>query len=175
MRRTADVLEGSQHELARLKDEHQRLQADNVALQRQLERQTDDKSSTLRQRDTELGKNRELTAVLYDLEAKNRNREDQLMAAKKEMDDVRFSNSSMMDRNDDVKAEIDALQRHVQLLEIQNRDLNQELEKFVQTDEQIRATLNRRDRVQDLREKTEHELRRSMADLERSSPTRGRR
>ena len=35
------------------------------------------------------------------------------MACKKEMDDVRFSNSSMMDRNDDVKAEIDALQRHV--------------------------------------------------------------
>jgi len=46
------------------------------------------------------------------------------------------------------------------------------LEKFVETDEQIRATLNRRDRVQDLRVKTDQELARSMRDLERASPTR---
>jgi hypothetical protein len=57
-------------------------------------------------------------------------------------------------------------------LEQQNRDLNKELEKFVETDEQIRQTLNRRDRVVDLRTKTEVELQRSLYDLERSSPQR---
>jgi hypothetical protein len=57
------------------------------------------------------------------------------MASRKELDDVRFSNSSMLDRNDDIKAEIDALQKHVSLLESQNRDLNIELERFVETDE----------------------------------------
>jgi len=50
--------------------------------------------------------------------------------------------------------------------------LNVELEKFVETDEEIRARLNRRDRVHDLRARTEQELRKSMHDLERSSPTR---
>jgi len=74
--------------------------------------------------------------------------------------------------NDDMRAEIDALQRHCNVLQGQNRDLNQELEHFVQTDEQIRATLNRRDRVNDLRMKTETEIRASYADLERSSPRR---
>ena len=49
------------------------------------------------------------------------------MASRKEIDDVRFSNSSMIDRNEDIQAEIDALQRHVSLLEGQNRDLNIEL------------------------------------------------
>jgi low affinity Fe/Cu permease len=49
------------------------------------------------------------------------------------------------------------------------------LEKFVETDEQIRSTLNRRDRVVDIRHKTEYELQRSMADLERSSPARRKR
>jgi len=44
------------------------------------------------------------------------------------------------------------------VLEQQNRDLNKELEKFVETDEHIRATLNRRERVVDLRTKTEVEL-----------------
>ena len=32
LRRTADVLESSSHELARLKDDHQRIQADNIAI-----------------------------------------------------------------------------------------------------------------------------------------------
>jgi hypothetical protein len=34
LRRTAEGLDGAQHELARLKDDHQRLQQENVALQR---------------------------------------------------------------------------------------------------------------------------------------------
>ena len=38
LRRTADVLDSSQGDLARLKDEHQRLQAENISLQRQLDR-----------------------------------------------------------------------------------------------------------------------------------------
>ena len=51
------------------------------------------------------------------------------------MDDVRFNNNSMVDRNGDLKSEIEALQAHVNVLEIQNRDLNKELERFVETDE----------------------------------------
>ena len=46
------------------------------------------------------------------------------------------------------------------------------MEKFVETDEQIRATLNRRDRVADLRVRTEKELTMSIRELERASPTR---
>jgi len=56
-----------------------------------------------------LQKNRELSSGLYDLEAKNKNRDDQIMLVRKDMDDVRFSNSSMIDRNADIKAEIEAL------------------------------------------------------------------
>ena len=133
---------------------------------------SEEKVALLRQRDIELQKNRELSAILFDLEGKNRNRDDQLIILRKEVDDVKFSNSSLFDRNSDLKAEIAALQQHISVLELQNRDLNKELEKFVETDEQIRATLNRRDRVVDLRSKTEVELQRSLYDLERSSPQR---
>ncbi len=42
----------------------------------------------------------------------------------------------------------------------------------METDEEIRARLNRRDRVMGLRQRTEHELMRSMTDLERASPSR---
>ena len=46
------------------------------------------------------------------------------------------------------------------------------MDKFVNTDEQIRSTLNRRDRVDNLRSKVDYELKRSLNDLERSSPAR---
>ena len=78
----------------------------------------------------------------------------------------------MVDRNGDLRGEIEALQGHIGLLDVQNRDLNKELEKFVETDEQIRATLNRRDRVADLRVRTEKELQHSIRELENKSPTR---
>lgn len=89
----------------------------------------------MRQRDIELQKNRELSALLFDLETKNRSRDDQIIVIRKELDDVKFSNSSIVDRNADMTAEIAALQNHVNVLEAQNRDLNRELEKFVETDE----------------------------------------
>jgi len=92
--------------------------------------------------------------------------------ARKEADNIRFSNNNLLERNQDIKAEIDALQSHCNVLQAQNRDLNLELERFVQTDEQIRATLNRRDRVMNLRERTEYEIGKSQHDVERSSPHR---
>lgn len=99
-------------------------------------------------------------------------RDDQIVQARQELEDVRFSNSSMLDRNGDLKGEIEALQKHIDVLQLQNQDLNTELERFVQTDEQIRSTLNRRDRVQDLRGKVDRELTKSYHDLERASPRR---
>ena len=94
------------------------------------------------------------------------------MALRKDADQLRFSNASILERNDEFQAELAALNQHVKLLDSQNRGLNNELEQFVETDEDIRARLNRRDRVVDLRQKTEYELRRSMADLDRASPVR---
>ena len=79
-----------------------------------------------------------------------------------------------MERNGDMKAEIDALGSHCNVLQGQNKDLNVELERFVMTDEQIRATLNRRERVVNLREKTETEIKKSQYDLDRASPSRRR-
>ena len=72
-----------------------------------------------------------------------------------------------------MRGEIDALQHHCNVLAGQNVELNTELERFVQTDEQIRMTLNRRDRVDTLRHRTEAEMRQSYKNLERASPRKG--
>ena len=83
------------------------------------------------------------------------------MVSRKEQDNLRFSNNNILERNGDLKAELDALNSHCNVLQTQNKDLNVELERFVQTDEQIRATLNRRERVCNLREQTESNIKRS--------------
>jgi len=78
----------------------------------------------------------------------------------------------MQGANADCRAEIDALQHHCNVLAGQNVELNTELERFVETDEQIRTTLNRRDRVETLRYTGETKMRESYANLERASPRR---
>jgi FtsZ-binding cell division protein ZapB len=110
--------------------------------------------------------------VIFKLEAQIREREDGINIVRKENDDVKFSNAGLTDRNGGLRIEIGALQQHINVLEQQNRDLNKELEVFVQTDEQIRVNLNRRDRVETLKKLGEYELQKSYADLERSSPVR---
>ena len=72
---------------------------------------------------------------MFDLESKIRNREDNINIVRKENDDVKFSNAGLTDRNGGLRVEIAALQQHINVLEQQNRDLNKELEVFVQTDE----------------------------------------
>lgn len=144
------------------------------SLQRNLDAQLANKADLQRQAESEDIRNRELQSQLYAREQKYRNVEDQLLVARKEQDNIRFSNANLLERNQDIKSEIDALNSHCNVLQGQNKDLNVELERFVMTDEQIRATLNRRDRVVNLREKTETEIKRSQYELERSSPQRRR-
>lgn len=104
------------------------------------------------------------------MEGKCRSTDEQLQCAKREQNDLRFSNQSLQGQNADIQSEIDALQHHCNVLIGQNRDLTVELQRFVETDEQIRSTLNRRDRVDNLRNKTEVEMRQSYNHLERCSP-----
>lgn len=172
LRRTADALDAAQQELNLLKEQSARQSSDNSVASRNLERGNDERMALLRQREAEIQRGKELQAVIFDFEAKTRAREDQINLVRKENDDVKFSNAGLADRNGGLQIEISALQQHINVLEQQNRDLNRELEVFVQTDEQIRVNLNRRDRVETIKKHTEYELQKSYAELERTSPVR---
>lgn len=172
LRRTGEALDAAQAELAMLKDQGARLTSDNTVAQRNIDRGNDDRLGQLRQREAEVQRGKDLQGVIFDLEAKIRAREDQINLVRKENDDVKFSNAGLTDRNGGLRVEVAALQQHINVLEQQNRDLNKELEVFVQTDEQIRINLNRRDRVENLKKLGEYELQKSYAELERSSPVR---
>lgn len=80
-------------------------------------------------------RNRDLNAQVFERETKLRSTEDNLMVAKKEQENLRFNNQNLLDRNNDLKSECDAINQHCHVLQTQNKDLNVELERFVQTDE----------------------------------------
>lgn len=117
LRRTSEALEAAQADLANLKDQSARQQQDNAAAQRNLERGNDDRMVLLRQKDAENLRSKDLQAVLFDLEAKIRARDDQIGLTRKENDDVKFSNAGITDRNSTIRAEIAALTQHIAILE----------------------------------------------------------
>lgn len=172
LRRTTESYEATAAELMRGRDEQARNGDEASQLTRALDMKMQEKAELVRRSEGELGRNRELSANLFDLEAKSRATDDQLAANRREQDDLRFATSSMQNANADMRAEIDALQHHCNVLAGQNVELNTELERFVETDEQIRNTLNRRDRVDHLRYTGETKMRESYANLERASPRR---
>ena len=171
-RRTSDAHAHACHELCCARDELAKLQEEQVNLQRALDLKMQDKADLARRADAELCKNRSLTATLCGLEAKIRTTEENLCVSRREHEDLRFSNAGLQGRNADLRAEIEALQHHCHVLQSQNKDLNCELERFVATDEQIRMTLNRRDRVETLRYTTDAEVCKSRQNLDRASPRR---
>lgn len=172
LRRTNEALEAANSDILRARDELARNNDEASQLQRALDLKMQEKADLVRRSEAELARNRDLSAALYDLEAKSRAADDNSCVARREQDDLRFATQSMTTQNQDLRAEIDALQHHCNVLAGQNVEINTELERFVQTDEQIRAQLNRRDRVETLRHKTDSEMRQSYQQLERVSPRR---
>ena len=131
-----------------------------------------EKENYRKRNDNEMHRQRDMTTTVYDYEAKIRAADESLTVARYEVDDLRFTNQSLCQRNADIRCEIDALHNHCTVLQNQNRDLNIELERFVQTDEQIRCTLNRRERVDSMRYRNEHETRHSYQQVLQRSPVR---
>jgi len=69
--------------------------------------------------------------------------------------------------------EIDALNKHMNLITSQNYELSNELQRFLQTDEIVKSKLNRRTVVEDIKHKVDSAIRKSQMEVEqRRSPTR---
>ena len=100
----------------------------------------------------------ELTSQLQSLEAKFYSLEVDERAKNTDLEAVNYSNQALMDRNLDLKAEYEALQKHSTLLTQQNKDLQRELDSFVETDDIVRRNLDRKTKVDEIRYKVDHAI-----------------
>ena len=93
----------------------------------------------------------ELTSALQGLEAKYYSLEVDERGKNTDLEAVNYSNQALMDRNLDLKSEYEALQKHSLLLTQQNKDLQRELDSFVETDDVVRRNLDRKEKVTQIR------------------------
>ena len=80
---------------------------------------------------------------------------------RKDLEANNHTNSTLRGHNVDNLAEKDALEKHSQIVQIQNDEITRELDKFCEMDEYVRNQLDRRSRVLGLRARNEHDLRQS--------------
>ena len=116
LRRTTEAYEAAAADLMRSRDEQARNTDEASQLTRALDLKMTEKSEMVRRSEGELARNRDLSANLYDLEAKGRAAEDNLNANRHEQDELRFATQSMQAQNGDMRAEVDALQHHCNVL-----------------------------------------------------------
>ena len=82
------------------------------------ERYRSENADIQRRIDQESIRNAELTRLIQDNDAKIRVREDQIMQLRKELETSRYNNSSLLDQNANLQAEIDALNNHIRVLQL---------------------------------------------------------
>ena len=115
--------------------------------------------------DQEFFRGKELINIDNDRRITNKLREDEVSALKGEIEHFKHINAKQIDVQYEFQNETEALKRHVALLNQQNFELSTELEKFIETDETIRRTLNRKGKVEEIRYKVDEAIMRSMQEV----------
>lgn len=64
-----------------------------------------------------------------------------------DLEGMRYSNEALVERNFDLKQELESLNRHQRLISEQNGELQRELDGFIETDEIVKRNLDRKDKV----------------------------
>ena len=86
---------------------------------------------------------------------------------------MKDQNTRQINESNDRQNEIDALTKHINVLTSNNYSLSSELQVFLQTDEVVKTKLDRRQTVDEIRNKVDTAIRRSQNEVEqRRSPER---
>ena len=142
-----------------------------------LERELDNKINLNRNLhyDVDIEKQRaaELSATLAEIDNKLRQKEMMMRDLAESVGRMRVNNASAQEDCSNLNGEIHALTKHMDVLNGQNYTLNRELDGFVETDIRVRAELDRRQRVANLRSKNDAALKKSKERVKKSvSPLR---
>ena len=108
----------------------------------------------------------DLGAQIRELEARLKDREDTLFLQRKDLEANKHTNATLRGHNVDNLSEKEALEKHAQVLQLQNDEITRELDKFCEMDEYVRSQLDRRSRVLGIRVRNEQEIRQSFHRVE---------
>ena len=116
---------------------------------------------------------KELQISEADAKVRLQTRTSELQALEHELNCLKDSNQGQIAESNGKQSEIDALNKHMNLITSQNYELSSELQRFLQTDEVVKTKLSRRQTVDEIRHKVDTAIRRSQREVDqRRSPTR---
>lgn len=150
-------------------------EADASDLKRVNEKTRGDALSTQKSQQYEFSKNLEVTTHINKLETLIGEREDDINRQRRDYDELKRDHLKLIDTNSDLNHDIEASTRHLDLLTVQNNDLVNEIEKFNEQDERVRNILDRKDRVYEVKNRTEGKMKQSAHVLNSSIRSPGKR
>lgn len=183
----AAILSGKQKELAQVKSgagcleerklslmgEVRKAREENEMLQRLLDKYREDTEFQKRLRDAEAARKVELQLDKRRLQSEALSKDIEARSTRKELDQVRSSHEDLLEHKQQLGDELSVLRQHAELLEVQNKSLNNELERFVDTDAKVCRELDRRPVVSCLQSKNNAQLQQSLMKVrESTSPKR---
>lgn len=92
------------------------------------------------------------------------------MYLRKDLETARRLTEQLIENNNNLTQEVDAMNDHIRVVSHQNDELTKEIDTFVQANEVIRQNLDRKGRVQQLRSSNDEKIARSYADVQSRSP-----
>lgn len=113
----------------------------------------------------EVCRGKELGLQEADSKVRLQARASELKTLEYDLEQVREHNERLIDTSNAMQDEIEALNKHMNLITGQNYELSSELQRFLQTDEVVKSKLNRRSIVEEIKSKVDTAIRRSQAEV----------
>jgi len=148
--------------------ELRKLRQENSNLQKLLDQYRKDIDFQKKLHEIEVMKKQEMEIKKKELENKALNKHIEVITTIKKLKEVKDVNDQLLGDKEQMGTEINALKQHTELLHTQNLELHNELEKFVDTDRQIKEILDRKKHLEYLKNKNSQELRHSVERIRNS-------
>jgi len=159
LRTREDNLETVERQVADTQKTIASLEADIQDLERLNERTRSEAVQQQRSVQQEVSKNLDLSAKTNTLENSLRAREMEVAELRREVENLKNARSNNLDNKYQLEQELDVVRRDIDSMSTQNGELVNELERFSREDEKARIILDRRERVTELKLKSQSQLR----------------
>jgi len=149
------------------------LESDISDLKRTNEKTKNEIQQAQKNQSAEFNQNLEAQQIINKLEDTIKLRDSETSELKGTYDGVKREHISLLNSNEDLQHDIEHSSKHLDLLNAQNNELMVEIERYNEQDERVRAMLDRKERVQDVKQKTEGKMKQSYYSMSASlrSPT----
>lgn len=112
----------------------------------------------------ETDNNNQNTIRMHEMEMAHGTMEKEENGLRYEIDNLRMSSEELMNRKQNLAAEIAALDKHMGCISHTNKQLSVELDGFVIADEEVQGYLNKKGRVESIKARAEEQLHMTLAE-----------